>query len=98
MSTIHKWIGLIKVFTQGFQVIFGWRHSFQDSVQWALQLASYAAILFFVILLGLSRCVLGNKAFRRPKLDAAAIKDGCTPESEQEEERKGVIEAILDFI
>jgi hypothetical protein len=71
-------------------------------VQWALQLATYSTIILFLLLLALSRWVLGEKAFRVEELNAAQIENGKTPKNQPSSEGGGkwrrAIRAIVDFI
>ena len=69
---------LTELLFQGFKAVMGWNHSFQNRVQWALQLTTYSPVIMFFLLLGISRWVLGEEALQRKDLDAVHVVNGMT--------------------
>jgi len=90
------------VLFQGFKIVLGWNHSFQNRVQWALQLTTYSPVIVFFLLLGISKWVLGEEALQRKHLDAAHAANGKTdlkgPPVERGGKGRQAINAILDII
>lgn len=93
---------LIVVLFQGFKAVLGWNNSFQNRVQWALQLTTYSPVIVFFILLGVSKWVVGDEALQRKDLDAAQVVNGMTdpqdPPGPRGGKRRQAIDAILDSI
>ena len=92
----------MEVLFQGFKVVLGWHHSFQNNVQWALEVTTYSPIIGFLLLLLVSRWVLGEDALRRKDLNAAQVVDGMAPVMDCPEEIKDkwkrALNSILNFI
>jgi hypothetical protein len=102
MSMTHYLEILTEVLFEGFKVVLGWHRSFQDKVQWGLELSTYSAIIMFLLLFLVSRWVLGETAFQRRELVAADIANGMAPTDDPPPEVGGkwrrAINAILNFI
>jgi hypothetical protein len=92
------------VIFQGFKAYLGPHNAYWASTNssWAVQFACYTGILVFLLLLGISRLVLGADAFQWRNFEEDEMLDGGTGDDDEPPPREvgwtGIVSLLLDFI
>jgi len=91
------------VFFNGFKAFLGPHYRFPGSI-FAVEFTPYVALIMFIILLGISRLVIGEETFEKRILTPAEVASDMTSEQEEStgtpagNKLKQVVNAVLDYL
>jgi hypothetical protein len=91
------------VFFNGFKAFLGPSYPFPESI-FAVEIAPYITLIVFIILVGISRLVMGGKAFEKRRLTPAEVASDMTCEQDDftgtpaGSKLKQAVVAVLNFL